>query len=483
MTLSPSGARLQGDDYQHLVSWYHALRMLLPGSDVTAISMEVRGSGIVDDLNVHRRDGNDEYYQLKFSVDASNPIDNAWWIHPSDSGGPSILKRFWDSFQRLRKPGYVPRLALYTNRPTDSRDPVLKLRDGLHGCLGTRLRGEGPRSEAGKRRKQWADHMVIPEDALLEMLDHLALYTDQGPWSSLVTSVADRMAACGLKFDERSIEQGMLACHNWVKLGTTRIDRAMLEAEIRKRSLLGEAPWVTFVVQAIDRHPWAADAQATVDWVDLYDGERPEERVRLKDPALWNSRLLPELREAVTKLEAARCDRIMIRGHMRLPTVFMVGRSLPEVRGFHLACMQRQERWTTEVKRAEVQVFAEREELDLGNELAVGVSVARNLGRDVIAYAREAKLPIKRFVHLHLEEAHAQAMSGASEALGWALAVRDRIADELRETRARKIHLFLSTPAGAALFLGHFWNRIGATQLYEHVDAQTGYEPAFFVPA
>lgn len=165
------------------------------------------------------------------------------------------------------------------------------------------------------------------------MLDHLALFTDQGPWSSLVTSATDRMAACGLKFDEPSVDQGMLACRNWVKSGTCRIDRTMLEPEIRTQSLLAGESWVTFVVQAIDHYPRAEDAHAAVDWVKLCRGEHPEERRGLKDPSLWNGPILSELRGAAKKLESTQCNRIMVRGRMRLPTGFMVGQHLPKVRG------------------------------------------------------------------------------------------------------------------------------------------------------
>lgn len=480
MTTSPSGVRMSGDDYQHLVSWYNALRMLDPTGDVIAISIEAAEAGIVDDLLVHHRNGNDEHYQIKFSVDASHPIDNAWWTSPSKSG-PSILQRFWDSFQRLSKPGYRPRLSLFTNRPIDPYDPLLKLRESGRGCLGQRLRLETPRSEAGKRRAAWAAHLGISEERLLEMLDNLELLTDQGPWSPLVVATGDRMAAVRLKRDELSVEQGIVACRNWAKAGITRVDLAMLEAEIRRRSLLGEAAWATFVVQAIDHHPWAEGAQASLDWVDLFDGDRPEARRRLKDPTLWNGRLVNELRAACARLDAARYDRVLVRGHMRLPIAFMVGRCLPAVRNIHLACMQRQQQWTTEAKAVAADVLSKTEELGLGDELAIGLSVARSLGDDVVGYVREGGLPVRRFVHLHLPEVHGQSMPDAGYAMGWAMKVVELISREARKDKAPKIHLFLATPFGAALFLGHVWNRLPPTQIYE--DIGSAYEPTFFVSA
>jgi len=70
-------------------------------------------------------------------------------------------------------------------------------------------------------------------------------------------------------------------------------------------------------------------------------------------------------------------------------------------------------------------------------------------------------------------------MPDANHAMGWAMRAIDLITREARNMRAAKIHLFLATPMGAALFLGHLWNRIPPTQLYE--DVKTGYEPTFSV--
>ena len=43
----------------------------------------------------------------------------------------------------------------------------------------------------------------------------------------------------------------------------------------------------------------------------------------------------------------------------------------------------------------------------------------------------------------------------AAAAKGWALAVKSAVLGLLRESRARKLHLFLSCPNASALFLGH----------------------------
>jgi hypothetical protein len=481
MTLSPSGARIQGDDYQHLVAWYHALRMLDRESGVTGLSIEARGVDLVDDIIVHHRNDPDEHYQVKFSVDASHPIDEAFWTAPSNSGR-SILQRFWQAFLNLHNAAPAPRLGLYTNRAIDTKHAILKLRDGQRGCLGPRLREAAPGSEAGKLRKAWANHLGVAEPELLVMLDCLELLTDQGPWSGLVTAASDRMDARGLKRDALAVEQGVAAMRTWVKEGTRDIHREMLDAEIERRKLRGETPWATLVVQAIDHHLWADAAQASVDWVDLFEGHEPRTRRRLKDPALWNGRMREELHEACARIEKMGYGRVLVRGHMRLTPAFLVGHCLPDTRHFRLACEQSNgERWSTESNPASMDLVSEPEELGLGEDLAVGLSIARDLAADVRDCIHQARLPIRRFVHIRLPEIGNRSMPDAAHVIGWAMKVRDIVSQAARNPRPAKVHLFAATPLAAALFLGHFWNRVPPTQLYE--DLSPGYAPSFFLPA
>jgi hypothetical protein len=50
-----SGARLLGDDYQHLLTWLHAAQLVHRDPEVTRVELEKYGAGNVDDLVVHRR--------------------------------------------------------------------------------------------------------------------------------------------------------------------------------------------------------------------------------------------------------------------------------------------------------------------------------------------------------------------------------------------------------------------------------------------
>ena len=71
---SSSGARIAGDDLQHLVAWIEVLRALRPRIDVTAIAVGARNAGRVDDVALFHAHAPDEHMQVKFAVAAQKLV-------------------------------------------------------------------------------------------------------------------------------------------------------------------------------------------------------------------------------------------------------------------------------------------------------------------------------------------------------------------------------------------------------------------------
>jgi hypothetical protein len=69
--------------------------------------------------------------------------------------------------------------------------------------------------------------------------------------------------------------------------------------------------------------------------------------------------------------------------------------------------------------------------------------------------------------------------TAARMAVGW----RDAVRDLVEEYRAQHIHLFLAVPGGLALLLGHRWNALRPTTVYEHLGAGSGYESTLTIQA
>jgi hypothetical protein len=73
-------------------------------------------------------------------------------------------------------------------------------------------------------------------------------------------------------------------------------------------------------------------------------------------------------------------------------------------------------------------------------------------------------------------------VAGPEEARGFADAAFDEIRELTRDVIGT-LHLFQFGPVGAALLLGHLWNRVPRTRLYDDLGHGRGYTPTFLLPA
>jgi CBASS immunity sensor of nucleotide second messenger signals len=480
MPTSASGARIQGDDYQHLFVWFQAIRLLHPETEVARVEIESYGAGNVDDLVVRQAEGPDEYFQVKYSVDASKPISSEWFTAASTPNGRSPLQRLVLSWQSLKVKGKVPELTLFTNRLLDPTDPILRLRSGTRATVGQRLQEEAPASAARKQLALWAQHAGVSVDELLEVLSHLGIKTDQGSWSGLIEAARDRMGWLGLCTSEVDVESGVTAIRSWVKNGVRSLGRTELEREIERRSLRAGKRYSTLLVEAIDHAPWPDAAQVRLDWVNLFEGDEPRARRQLRDPSGWSTRLRPEMVEAARAVTAAGGDRVLVRGYMRLPLWFLSGAELPDTRGHHVACVQRGQWWSSDATPQAFPLRAVPTPLGQGHDIAIGLSVTNSIAADVVAYCKQAAIPASEYVDISpCGGVGPNAIADGQTALSWAVAARDAARSAVPVGGAR-VHLFMSGPAGGALLLGHVWNRVGLTRVYE--DLSPGYAPTFEIP-
>jgi hypothetical protein len=478
---SASGARLAGDDYQHLIAWSWALRALLPGGEVRALEVEAPDAGNVDDVVLWHDTPPHHYLQTKYAVDARSPINTRWLTQPSPSGGPSLLQRFHASWQRLRAGGVEPALWLVTNRDLDPADPALAGRDGRTQTIAATLAAAVPESAVGQRRAEWAAHLQTSEEELLELLRALRLDTGRG-YSAERRHAAELMAALGLAHDAQAVNLGIALVRSWVVEGRTRFDLDALQGEIDALDLQTADPWCVLLVQGIDRDPHPEAATVRLDWVDRFQGDAVFQRRRPHDPAVWESQLRPELRGAVDQLRVVDCQRTLVRGSMRLATWFTVGFECAQVTGVTVACQQGGELWTSDAPASDAPLKVQEASGDQGRELAVVVAVAYDPSQAVRRYLQAAGLPVGMLATLSPAAGSSdQAVAGTAHAVALAQAIRNEIRRLADATHPTRLHLFLACPAGLALLLGHRWNRVPTTQLYEDLGVGSQYTPAFLL--
>jgi hypothetical protein len=477
---SARGAAIAGDDYQHLFTWLQALKLLITDEDVVGIGLEVGGGHNVDDVVVHYRTGPPFYHQVKFVTDQREPLSHEWFTTVPAGAQRSPLQRFYNSFTTLTVDDERPRMVLVTNRWPVDNDPILKHVDGRTHKLLPRLREPGPQSESGQVRQAWAEHLGISEDELLEMLEHLEIRAGLSSLEELRDNCRWLMGYAGLQADVNAVDVGMGEMRRLIRDGVRELDDAVLREIVAEKRLAANGKRATLLVQQIDQDPWPELATASVDWVERFEGDEPAARRQLRDPDGWNRELRPELRDAVGTLRQLDVRDVLVAGKMRLAAGFLAGFELSDVAGFAVAVQQRDEEWASSGDRTNVAVVTETIEISRGDELAIGISVAADLADDVRAYLEHEGVAVGRLVIIRPEiGAGRTAIAGPAEARGLANATFDAARAEVRRAKVPVLHLFQAAPLGLAVLLGHTWNRMPETVVYEDMGAGRGYAPTF----
>ena len=109
---SSSGARITGDDLQHLVVWYWCLRAIVDPDGITSVAVEADHAGNVDDVVVRFADETSRFVQVKAVVASANLASITWLTHRPKAVGnrktvakptseaASVLGRPWSSGHR-----------------------------------------------------------------------------------------------------------------------------------------------------------------------------------------------------------------------------------------------------------------------------------------------------------------------------------------------------------------------------------------------
>ena len=479
--LSASGARIRGDDYQHLFAWIQVLRAIQVGSDIVEIGIEDPNAGNADDVTVYRDGGGREYYQVKSSVEAREAAGIEWLMNPSPAGGPSILQGFYRLWAS-EGDGRRPKLNLVTNRLALDGDPILSRRDGCDSTVARGVKLAAPKSETGVARKRLADHLQVSEEELLLFLNDLSfnLGKTNDDW---MVFAKPHMFAAGLRDDEDAVTEGMRIVRGWVTGGQRKLTTATLQNTVEHLKRPDGLPAASLLIQAIDRDPMPEASTIVLDWANLFPGGEARVRRLPQDQALWNGKFRPELRTAAQDLRRLGQTNVLVRGYMRLPTWFAVGVELNRTAGFQVTSFQGLTPWSSVGTLSKIAIEQVGTTLGVGEDIAIGLALAFDLSPDVLAYLREQEMGVGNYVCLQpVSGASNQAIRSAAEARHWAYGVRDSIRRLVQENRPRRIHLFLAAPQGAILLLGHVWDRMPPTQLYEDLGPTEGYSPSYLIP-
>jgi len=475
--------RRSGDRYQDLITWSAAMRVIQQDSPFDQLEMEVNDAGNVDDVILRARHGRHRYSQVKWTTRPAEQVDNEY-LTATPAKGKSLLQKFYASWTLLRRrDDKPPIMELVTNRTLDRADPLLSLVDGRSDLLNPAARNTSVTSAAGGRIDQWAHHLGCTRDDVLAMLDSLLFKTGLS-----VSGEEDRaqtlMLANGLLGDADALDKGMGIVARWILGGSRTVSGDDVTKEVERMGLRAGPPRAVLLVQAINRDPEPDDATIALDWVDLYDGNSPPTRRQPRDPADWST-MSNDIDRAVSTLDTQGHTDILVRGAMRQATFFTIGARLAQVTGTTITYIQHGTPWPSNAQRIPVPApTAQITTIDTGDELAVAIGMTVDPTTAIARFLGAADLPVRSLLTLMpAEGAHDQSVAGPGQAVAYAQALRNAVRDRLETAPAERVHLFLAGPGGLALLLGHRWNRMAPTQVYEDLGPGRGYTAAFTVAA
>ena len=397
--LSSSGARIRGDEYQHLIGWIQVIRAILPNSNVVEVGIEDPDAGNADDVTIYKSNGPNEFFQIKSAVDGRGIANIDWLMQPSKTGGPSIIKGLFNIWNQHDALGSKIKIFFFTNRPAAADDNFISLRDGKDGTVIKRIKEAKPESEAGRLRQKVITHLNTTEEKLLNFLNDLSFRVGR-LYDELREDARTLMYSAGFRYDEEAITLGESIVRGWVTDGKRRLAIADIKHEIKNLLCMGELPSASLLVQAIDQDPMPEIATVALNWVDYFDGDEPRTRRTLRDSTIWNTKFRKEIQEAAKLMRSRKETRVLVRGHMRLPTWFTIGVELGRTVGFEeVVSFQGNVPWSSKgvVGKYPVEVTCNNEFSD-NNEMAIGIALSADLSKDVINHLQKNPNDIGRYI-------------------------------------------------------------------------------------
>jgi len=445
---------------------------------VLSVGVEVYDVGNVDDVVLWRARPPHTYSQVKYAVDDRVLVNGDYLTAPGRNGGPSLLAKLVRAWRKLDGAPATVELALVTNRAPDPQDPLVSRRDARTRLLLPHAAQGGEKSAAGQARSAWAAAVGLSEAELLRFLGVLDfdLARDVGHLEQYVGSL---MLLTGMHGDPGAINAGIDWIGRTVVRGQREVDLGDIHRAVDELGLHASNTKTLVSVATLLPDRMAAEAEYAIDWVDRFEGNDAFAKRKPATPWTW-SQLQTDLESIPAHLGAAR--HVGFTGSMRLATAFAVGTTMRMVTGVDVSIVQRGDLWCSdEDYGTPIEPETVEHVLGQGDDLAIAVEVATPIGGDVKSYVRDVDLPVDRLVVIRPPGGPKDnAVRSAREACALAVGIRDEVRRRVRH--APRVHVFQAGPVGLALLVGHRWNRVAPTIVYEDL-ASFGYAAAFQISA
>ena len=187
--------------------------------------------------------------------------------------------------------------------------------------------------------------------------------------------------------------------------------------------------------------------------------------VEFPRPSSWEKDLIVPMKRTACWLRSRGISRVMVSGSYRLSTAMVIGWALRSAVGFELDIPTRDGPWSTDDRVGREGPAPEWNVRQPNSLYERSLVVALGVLRDPAATLLGAGGVLDgQVLRLHLP----QPITSASMAQASALAVKMAVDDAIARFHPAEIRLYMAVPAAFAVVIGHRWNALPTTRLYEY---------------
>lgn len=479
-----SSARLEGDRYQHLYSWYLILDLLDSAKGIDHIWLEHSQAGAADDVTVHPVRPDEQptrYFQIKWHVDYRSGYSMTSLIE-TEGNASSLLCKLWKSWQLLLEQSkenlQIWLVSDWATVPNDSLGTLIRARDG---GIDEEFLTASDNSELGRWRQLWQKHLASSDADLVAFCRTLHFKLGFASIADLNEIVDTKMQLHGLEVGEKARGAVIDQVRNWIEEGSTRkkITHDVLSEALDRLDLWAvseEQPGIVIALHTWAKRKYDCQPDYELDWSSHFD--HSTRRVPSSDT--WNRVLMPELQSLERVISQNESHRLVrLRGSLSLSAAFAFGHVFSEAASYQIELQHRGSMWQSETPpdvnyRLEV---AEEQGVDAATDVLVVLSITGDAKLQVLEYVKNQGMSFRRCVFLSpANGAHDFAVQNAAHACAIAQHTRLEIRRILNTYQPRMNHLFYFGPRSLAVLIGHRLNACGTIQLYEYQNP--GYTPS-----
>ncbi len=492
----------QGHDYQARLFWYYASFLKdRTRSDVIEVSYEADAPKSFDDVVAKYHPprpgyGSEriaaEYFQIKYHVVSGGRFGYEDLVDPEfiNAQSKSLLQRLKEA-KNIAVPNSS--FILVTTDTIRDSDPLGKIHQNTDGSLdlGKLAAGKTPRSEMGKVRKLWRDHLELSNDE--ELYEILKGFRIEAPALSLERLRAN--ANMQFKF------VGMMPCETNTDFrydgliralkgqGKYQFNRAQFEEMCLAERLLQSYPLEEYNAVALRSYrdgPFEtldASPENSLSLLQYFEGRFPAPGME------WADSIQPVVTDFLEKIrQSQRGKRIRLFLDAHTSIAMLAGKCLGAKSNVAVELVQKGKVSTSvwnandggEIRPTTVNT----EVLGEGVSVAIVLSITRNAlvdARDYIA----ANLPdVGRILHFVPENGFGfQSITSGAHASDVAETVA-RTFGEARVPFGATIHIFSAAPNAVNFFVGQQTDYMGTCMFYEYDfnrQIHASYTPSFRV--